>query len=49
MKENDIIDIIKLNSIPELLNKIGKFCLNGFDIVKIDEIKRNTKNNLYML
>ncbi len=49
MKENDIIDIIKSNSIPELLNKIGKFYPNGFDIEKIDKIKRNTKNNLYML
>ena len=37
MKENDIIDIIKLNSIPELLNKIGKFYPNGFDIEKIDK------------
>ncbi len=37
MKENDIIDIIKSNSIPELLNKVGKFYPNGFDIEKIDK------------
>lgn len=37
MKENDIIDIIKSNSIPELLNKIGKFYQNRFDIEKIDK------------
>lgn len=45
MKENDIIDIIKSNSIPELLNKIGKFYPNGFDIEKIDKrIKELEKN-----
>lgn len=37
MKENDIIDIINSNSIPELLNKIGKFYPKGFDIEKIDK------------
>ena len=37
MKENDIIDIINSNSIPKLLNKIGKFYPNGFDIEKIDK------------
>ncbi len=37
MKENDIIDIIKSNSIPELLNKIGKFYPKGFDIEKVDK------------
>ena len=37
MKENDIIDIVKSNSIPELLNKIGKFYPKGFDIEKVDK------------
>lgn len=37
MKENDIIDIINSNSIPKLLNKIGRFYPNGFDIEKIDK------------
>jgi hypothetical protein len=44
MKENDIIDIIKSNSIPELLNKIGKFYPKGFDIEKVDKrIKERIK------
>lgn len=37
MKEDDILNIINSNSIPELLNKIGKFYPNGFDIEKIDK------------
>ena len=37
MKESDIIEIINSNSIPELLNKIGKFYPKGFDIEKIDK------------
>lgn len=44
MKENDIIDIVKSNSIPELLNKIGKFYPKGFDIEKVDKrIKERIK------
>lgn len=44
MKENDIIDIVDSNSIPELLNKIGKFYPNGFDLEKIDKrIKEKIK------
>lgn len=37
MKESDIIYIINSNSIPELLNKIGKFYPNGYDIKKVDK------------
>lgn len=37
MKESDIIEIINSDSIPELLNKIGKFYPKGFDIEKIDK------------
>lgn len=37
MKENDILDILNSNNIPELLNKIGKFYPTGFDINKIDK------------
>jgi hypothetical protein len=37
MKESEIIEIINSNSIPELLNKIGKFYPKGFDIEKIDK------------
>lgn len=37
MKESDIIEIINSNSIPELLNKIGKFYPKGFDVEKIDK------------
>lgn len=44
MKENDIIDIVKSNSIPELLNKIGKFYPKGFNIEKVDKkIKERIK------
>lgn len=44
MKENDIIDIVKSNSIPELLNKIRKFYPQGFDIEKVDKrIKKRIK------
>ena len=44
MKENDIIDIVKSNSIPELLNKIGMFYPQGFDIEKVDKrIKKRIK------
>lgn len=37
MTEDDIIDILDSDSIPKLLNKMGKFCPNGFDIEKIDK------------
>ena len=37
MNENDIENIINSNSIPELLNKRGKFYPGGFDIEKIDK------------
>ena len=44
MKESDIIYIINSNSIPELLNKIGKFYPNGYDIKKVDKrIKERIK------
>ncbi len=44
MKESDIIYIINSNSIPELLNKIGKFYTNGYDIKKVDKrIKERIK------
>ena len=44
MKENDIIDIVKSNSIPELLNKIGQFYPKGFNIEKVDKrIKERIK------
>ena len=44
MKENDIKNILESKNIPELLNKIGKFYPNGFDIEKIDKrIKKRIK------
>ena len=44
MTEDDILNIIDSNSIPNLLNKIGKFYPNGFDIDKIDiRIKKKIK------
>ena len=44
VKESDIIYIINSNSIPELLNKIGKFYPNGYDIKKVDKrIKERIK------
>lgn len=46
MKENDVIDIVKSNSIPELLNKIGKFYPQGFDIEKVDKRIKERINEL---
>ena len=44
MTEDDIFDIIDSDSIPKLLNKIGKFYPNGFDIERIDKrIKEKIK------
>ena len=44
MTEDDILDILDSNSIPKLLNKIGKFYPNGFDIERIDKrIKEKIK------
>lgn len=36
MNEDDILDIINSNSIPELLKKLGKFYPKGFDIITIE-------------
>lgn len=42
--EDDILHILDSDSIPKLLNKIGKFYSNGFDIDKIDiRIKKKIK------
>jgi hypothetical protein len=44
MQENDINDILQSRNIPEILNKIGKFYTNGFDINEIDiRIKNKIK------
>ena len=44
MNENDIKNILESKNIPELLNKIGKFYPNGFNIDKIDtRIKKKIK------
>ncbi len=37
MTEDDILDILYSDSIPKLLNKMGKFYPKGFDIEKIDK------------
>ena len=52
MKENDIIDIIKSNSIPELLNKIGKFYPNQSYIpflINFEFVLLSSKTLLYIV
>ena len=41
MNDNDIEEILKSKSIPELIIKIGRFYPKGFDIDKIDKRIKN--------